>query len=379
MSEDEASSTNFPTHLGEGLGAGFRPGGTRTKRRRSEECGEFDSHVAKRHHQQQLLMDDDGDHHNTTEEEEENDEDEDDDSEWDEELHDRFVSAIFEVGLKNASPAIILENMTQKLDSITSERVKSKLQKYRNSKEKSRDEFMEEYRSFLQRAKAMESAGGFERGRANIGPSSLLKMMGSRRLLGGDLAGYLTFVVTKGKEASHAGESDGALLSSRILRRGAEEYVDAMSGSPIPFPILSEDEKKTSLGVAMTFVMGLFLSMSQYLTRERARAETLGLKQPSNTTTTTASTNMMAANTTTPAAVGRGGNASSSGQVQSRLYLPFLEAGPKAMVPVPIPATGYPYVGVSPATGNGHNNSIAISGQSFGSIAAVVAPPDSRR
>ena len=36
------------------------------------------------------------------------------DNEWDEDLHRQFVSAVFEVGLRNASPAVILENMFSK-------------------------------------------------------------------------------------------------------------------------------------------------------------------------------------------------------------------------------------------------------------------------
>lgn len=278
-----------------------------------------------------------------TEEEDGNDDD------WDEEFYDAFVSAIFEIGLKSASPAVILENMTQRLDSITSERVKSKLQKYRNSKEKSRQEFMEEYRSFLQRAQAMESAGIIHHGIATSSPSSLLEMLGSSKLLGGDLAGFLTYVATRGKETSGGGESDGAVLSSQLLRQGAEEYVEKFAGSPIPFPVLSEEEKKTSLGIAMTFVMGLFLSMSQHLKRERETVEMPELKADTSankesTTHCTKSLNKTSPNRPTPppprppdgiaadeaASPAVAADATSSGQGQSRVYQPSLHISSKS-------------------------------------------------
>ena len=63
--------------------------------------------------------------------------------EWDDTLHKMFVASIYEIGLKNSSPAVILENMAQKPKTITSERVMSQLQKYRNNREKSKQEFMD--------------------------------------------------------------------------------------------------------------------------------------------------------------------------------------------------------------------------------------------
>jgi SHAQKYF class myb-like DNA-binding protein len=195
-----------------------------------------------------------------------------DDDEWGEELHRKFAAAIFEIGLRNSSPAVILENMSQKPKSITSERVKSKLQKYRNNKEKSKQEFLEEYEAFLHRAKAIECAGVTPRG--SSAAASLLEMMGAKKLLGGDAAAFLSYAVMKEQEVN-AGDGDAAVLSTQILRKGALEYVENFAGAGIPFPELTEPEKKSSLGVSMTFVMGLFLSMTQHLKRERAMAENL--------------------------------------------------------------------------------------------------------
>mmetsp|Transcript_26461 Transcript_26461/g.29684 ORF Transcript_26461/g.29684 Transcript_26461/m.29684 type:complete len:282 (-) Transcript_26461:151-996(-) len=224
--------------------------------------------------------------------------------EWKEDESERFVSSIFEIGLKNASPAIIMENMcmkqTQKVEMITSERVKSKLQKYRNNKEKSKQEFMGKYRTFLKRIKSSEETGAIQDG-SDI--SSLMGVMGSgNKLLGGDTAGYLTYTVMKenNKEKKKKKDKNNIcedstegtnVLSTNVLRKGARDYVDNYAGSAIQFPILTETEKKSSLGIAMTFIMGLFLSMSQHLTRERARAESIGLKLSSSSSTTTTDMN----------------------------------------------------------------------------------------
>lgn len=189
---------------------------------------------------------------------------------WTEEQHKEFVSAVFEIGLRNSSPAVILENMTQKPKTITSERVKSKLQKYRNNREKSKQEFLEGYDAFLQRAKAIERAGGTPRGSSPA--ASLLEVMGSPKLVGGDVAAFLSYAVLKECESRNNGDGEGAVLSTRLLRKGAMEYVDNFAGTGIPFPELTESEKKSSLGVSMTFVMGLFLSMTQHLMRERTAA-----------------------------------------------------------------------------------------------------------
>ncbi|KAE9284211.1 hypothetical protein PF008_g27214 [Phytophthora fragariae] len=64
---------------------------------------------------------------------------------WQEDLHLRFVAAIFDLGLKNASPKAVLPLM-QASDpdlGLTTEQLKSHLQKYRINHERSRREFQE--------------------------------------------------------------------------------------------------------------------------------------------------------------------------------------------------------------------------------------------
>jgi SHAQKYF class myb-like DNA-binding protein len=215
------------------------------------------------------------------------------DDAWTEQQHQDFVAAIFDVGLKQSSPSVIMEHMTRckGADMITSERIKSKLQKYRNNKEKSKQEFMDEYHSFLHRAKLM--------GGSNLtNPSSIFLLMGpsERSLLGGDVAGYLTFAASKGEGANRVnkpntnteggvdGTNDGTIVSSHVLQQGILDFVNDFAGRTIPFPTLSEAEKNSPLGASMTFVMGLFFSMQQQLVRDREALgeSTKGLKLTSS-------------------------------------------------------------------------------------------------
>jgi len=63
--------------------------------------------------------------------------------------HRELVSSIFNIGMRESSPAAILEHMTDKskakYDGLNLERIKSKLQKYRKGKERNKHEFMELY------------------------------------------------------------------------------------------------------------------------------------------------------------------------------------------------------------------------------------------
>lgn len=96
---------------------------------------------------------------------------------WSEALHRDFVSAVFDIGVKHASPAVVLDTMLIQDKEVTSERVKSHLQKYRVHKERSKTEFMAEYDKALRRIK--------ERGGAKWRPTD--------RFLGGDVAAAMSY------------------------------------------------------------------------------------------------------------------------------------------------------------------------------------------
>ena len=76
----------------------------------------------------------------------------DDETPWDEDIHRSFVEAIFEIGLKHSSPSVIVENMITHPTNLTSERVKSHLQKMRLHRSKEKKRFLEDFDTFLRQA-----------------------------------------------------------------------------------------------------------------------------------------------------------------------------------------------------------------------------------
>jgi SHAQKYF class myb-like DNA-binding protein len=64
---------------------------------------------------------------------------------WSEANHRKFVAEIFEVGMLHASPTLIQQYMLSNAEGLTSEKIKSHLQKFRNKQEKSKEEFMALY------------------------------------------------------------------------------------------------------------------------------------------------------------------------------------------------------------------------------------------
>ncbi|POM70714.1 Hypothetical protein PHPALM_12807 [Phytophthora palmivora] len=86
---------------------------------------------------------------------------------WPDDLHRLFVAAIFDVGLKNASPKALLALMEAAgpNSGLTTEHLKSHLQKYRLNYERSRMEFLEYYdrsakRNRKRRRQAQQRANG---------------------------------------------------------------------------------------------------------------------------------------------------------------------------------------------------------------------------
>jgi hypothetical protein len=251
--------------------------------------------------------------------------------------HRRLVEAIFEIGMSHASPAVIMEHMVfptadwvddsgQRLESlveqVTSERVKSHLQKYRKNKHKSKEEYMREYDRWTQ--KALTVVGGISAAaRTNlvITPTAVLHMMGhssggvedvssskssiaepSHRLLGGDLPAYLTFSVMLEEEHAKILREEGGVPTAAALQRrsshstdfstaraadasgaiatqqtatlpSAREYAQTLSGARVLLPILSEEERQSSLGISISHVVGLFYSMSHALMKERKKEQ----------------------------------------------------------------------------------------------------------
>jgi SHAQKYF class myb-like DNA-binding protein len=184
---------------------------------------------------------------------------------WTEEMHRLFVESIYDMGVKHASPAVIIENMTEEHAALTAERVKSHLQKYRKSREKSKSDFLEEYESWMQKALTIGAAGGATSADMNM----IMEMMGSDTLLGGDAAAFLSYTEMVEDQTSRDGEKS----AQRTLTAPDMGRTKDITGARIAFPTLTEEERKSPLGVSISHVMGLFYSMTQNLIKERESTE----------------------------------------------------------------------------------------------------------
>ena len=204
---------------------------------------------------------------------------------WPEESHRDFVAAVFDVGLKQSSPAALLEFMPPN-DDITSERVKSHLQKYRIHKAKSKQEFMASYDASLARLNQEHN------NHTNDTTSSCSTM--PWRISNADGAAWLTYVTLKEDQypegapnsnslATGAGmSSPSSMLLSNVPRGSNNENTSKMenynASSPtgqmntenkLAWPELTEEEKKSPLGISMSCLFGLYISLHAQLLQQR--------------------------------------------------------------------------------------------------------------
>ena len=187
---------------------------------------------------------------------------------WTEETHRAFVSAVYHIGMKHASPAVILENMHTMPISITSERVKSHLQKYRLNRSKGKEEFMSGYDNWMTKAIRLSNKSESSRN-ITAQPSFILDMMSSTLPVPGDIAAFLSYSVIM---ESKQGADSGNILNSQVdsqTTKVDDDYVQYFTGASITFPRLSEEEKLSTLGKGLCYIMALFVNMTEHLDKVR--------------------------------------------------------------------------------------------------------------
>jgi SHAQKYF class myb-like DNA-binding protein len=180
----------------------------------------------------------------------------DDEDGWDDELHKVFVATIFELGLKNCSPSVIMGNMNNLTPFVTRERTKSHLQKYRKTREKGKQELFEEYGAFMKAAHKIESTtteDGDQKSPDDV-VSTVLGTRSSNELLGGEAIALVTYLVKKSCNTE------------------TNIPAEVPPGQDISLPNLTENEKKSSLGMSLLYVKGLMKHMTNYLTKHRQSA-----------------------------------------------------------------------------------------------------------
>lgn len=153
------------------------------------------------------------------------------------------------MGLKHSSPSSIMEFMHPN-PNITSERVKSHLQKYRKNRDKSRREFMTSYESSLQGFKSR--SGEFDDDDSDE----------KGVLTCGEAAAFCTHTVASERAGSY--DSSSSRRSSPVPMTSS-----GSGGTTLHLPALSTEERNGPLGQSFDCLMGLFQSLSQQLEASR--------------------------------------------------------------------------------------------------------------
>ena len=158
--------------------------------------------------------------------------------------HRALVKAIFDLGLKAASPASLITEMSpvsKAYKGLNLERIKSKLQKYRNKKDQNKEEFMALYDSAL-----VKFCNDFGNG-SRIQPRAALPSIES--LGSGEIAAYLTYTVVT---------EENRVKKRRIVPK----FGDAKD---LNLPVLTEAEKNSPIGTAFKSLVELFRSLEEEL------------------------------------------------------------------------------------------------------------------
>lgn len=163
--------------------------------------------------------------------------------------HRHLVQSIYEIGLAEASPLLIFENMTEKIKNmypeLNIEKLKSKLQKYRKNKHKFREEFMKEYDENL---KNMFGGGA---------------TMDSTLSSGGQDIAYLTYCDIIQPSGGQIGASRQQLTKAGLSSVGSE-------GSIMALPILTPAEMRSPIGQSFEYFLALFESLRSDLYEHRS-------------------------------------------------------------------------------------------------------------
>jgi SHAQKYF class myb-like DNA-binding protein len=165
--------------------------------------------------------------------------------------HRDFVSAIFSLGLTHCSPSVIMEEMKHLPKDISRENIKSHLQKFRKTADKSVEDFMQEFDAFLHRIEnesstktvpPPNSSSSTQASKEHENSFDALEtvMAGSdpTEILGGAAAAYAAYAVVH----NYAPRND----RNKILYEGTREEL----------PRLTAAEQESSLGRSLKQVKG---------------------------------------------------------------------------------------------------------------------------
>jgi SHAQKYF class myb-like DNA-binding protein len=212
------------------------------------------------------------------------------DQPWTAEQHRDFALAIYEAGIRSASPAVILHNMQPTNETITSERVKSHLQKYRGNRAKAKAEFIAAYDKWMAKAISLTSelnrplGGNVDElpARNPAAVAELRELMNPANQSLGEMAASLGFLVMVQGKRRRAVERVGSaslpagdnlttrhnvpLKPTATSNRRLLSYLDYKS---VSFPQLTREEMDSPLGQGLEYTRRLLSKLSSHLESQR--------------------------------------------------------------------------------------------------------------
>jgi SHAQKYF class myb-like DNA-binding protein len=203
------------------------------------------------------------------------------DDQWTSDAYRSFISAVYNQGMKHASPSVIRESMTTRSPMITSERIKSHLQKYRLHSKKNKGEFMTEYDTWMAKVTHAVGASDLAMGSTPLPtPRYALQLSGMGLPSAGTLAAYLTYSVVAeerggDQEQRLSGDTGVVGLPSTVPQDAKQQEILARLASDpsFVFPALTDEEKQSSIGRMLVHVMALCMELNDQILQQRHGAQ----------------------------------------------------------------------------------------------------------
>ena len=230
-------------------------------------------------------------------------EDDENDEPLTEEEHRDLVDAIFNIGLDHSSPRAISDNMSDKIkatySALTLEKIKSKLQKYRKSKTKNTDEFMQIYDATL-----AQMLNAYPLKNKSVAAKISESSAATANFTSGEIAAYLTHTILSSKNRNDKTPVETTVQSSSCMDKQTEIYKGDVppfqqpdwpletpvhpeskkaisnNGRSLEFPTLTAQERASPLGQTFGYFLGLFNSLRADIYQNRAPT---GIDIPSQT------------------------------------------------------------------------------------------------
>jgi SHAQKYF class myb-like DNA-binding protein len=211
------------------------------------------------------------------------------DTPWSADQHREFISAVYEAGLRHSSPGVILHNMQSKDRSMTSERVKSHLQKYRSHRQRNKEEVLSAYDKWM--TKVITLIQELRKQRSTVGASmkaslenfpklstELREMFDHENQSVGEMIACLSFSIMMKERylqksvrnmSAMRNEIQASDIADNSIQDTEHSIKDYLSYQAIYFPTLSAAEKNSPIGKGLEFTKDIFITIREQIEKQR--------------------------------------------------------------------------------------------------------------